>query len=172
VRARQARGDVQDAVAQALGLAAGEYTIEQQTLCPGEEVVRDADEHQLDAVVLEVAERQVPEAGVLVVADLRFGGRALALAALEDLNVGAGLVGQDRLEAMAVVAVNESCAPGCARSRRMITRDPVGHVVRSRDVVISAICPFSRGVPSVASAAIHASSRSFRVAARTGSLSS
>jgi hypothetical protein len=90
--ARQARGDVQDAVAQALRLAAGEYTIEQQTLCPGEEVVRDADEHQLDAVVLEVAERQVPEAGVLVVADLRFGGRALALAALEDLNVGAGLV--------------------------------------------------------------------------------
>jgi hypothetical protein len=59
-------GDVQQPVAQALGLAARE---------------------------LEVAERQIPEAGVLVVAAVRLGVCALALAALEHLDVGVGLVG-------------------------------------------------------------------------------
>ena len=50
---------------------------------------------------------------------------ALAVAALEDLDIGIGLVGEDDLEAMpVVVGVNESCAPGCARSRRTISRDP------------------------------------------------
>ena len=65
--------------------------------------MRDPDEHQPDAVVLKVSERQVAQAGVLVVADLRFGVRALALTALEDLDVAIWLIGQDGLEAMAVV---------------------------------------------------------------------
>ena len=99
----EAGGDVQQPVAQALGLAARELAGQQQALGPDEQVVRDADEHQPDAVVLEVAERHVAQAGVLVVADVRFGVRALALAALEDLDVGVGLVGQDGLEAMAVM---------------------------------------------------------------------
>jgi hypothetical protein len=54
----------------------------------------------------------------------------------------------------------------------MITRDPVGHVVRSRDFVISAICPFSRSLPSLVSAAIHASAGILRIATRTASVSS
>ena len=43
-------------------------------------------------------------------------------------------------------SVNFSCAPGCGRSRRMITRDPFGHGVRSSrsTCVISAICAPSR----------------------------
>ncbi len=99
----QARGDVQQPVAQAFGLAACKLPGEQQPLGPDDQVVRDADEHQPDAVVLEVAEGHVPEAGVFVVADMRFGVCALALAALKQLDVAVGLVGERRLEAMAVV---------------------------------------------------------------------
>ena len=53
--------------------------------------------------MLEVAEGQVPEAGVFVVADVVFATGALAMAQLERLDVGVGLVGQDGLEAVAVV---------------------------------------------------------------------
>jgi len=53
--------------------------------------------------VLEVAERQVSEAAVLVVADVVFATGALAVATLENLDVAIGLVGQGGLEAVAVV---------------------------------------------------------------------
>ena len=53
----------------------------------------DEDEHPPNAVVLKVAKRHVGQDGVLVVADMRLGVRALALAALEQLNVRVGLVG-------------------------------------------------------------------------------
>jgi hypothetical protein len=43
---------VQQPVAQALGLAARELAGQQQPLGPDEQVVRDPDEHQPDAVVL------------------------------------------------------------------------------------------------------------------------
>jgi hypothetical protein len=90
---------VQNAVAQALGLGAGG---EQQALGPREEVVCDPHELEPDTVVLEIAEWQVAQAGVLVVANVVLGSCATAVIAL---NVGdiAGLVCEDRLEAPPVV---------------------------------------------------------------------
>ena len=41
-------------------------------------------------------------------------------------------------------SVNDSCAPGCARSRRTINRDPAGHARRSTWPVISATSPLPR----------------------------
>ena len=69
-------------------------------------------------------------------------------------------------------SVKLSCAPGCARSRRTITRDAVGQAVRSSCSVISATCPFSRSLPSAASAQTHAFSGVLRISARTWSVSS
>ena len=62
---RETTGDVQEPVAQAFGFGPVELAGEQQALGPGDQVVREADELEPDAVVFEVAERQVPEAGVL-----------------------------------------------------------------------------------------------------------
>jgi hypothetical protein len=168
----QAIGDVQQPVAQALGLAARQIAGQQQALGPDEQVVRDADEHQPDAVVLEVPERHVAQAGVLVVADLRLGVRVLAPAMLEHLDIRVGLVGQDGLEAMAVMVGKRQLRAGMralAPDDHPRARRPA---VRSRSLVISAICPFCRGVPSLANAAIHASSEILRIAARTCSVSS
>ena len=84
------------------------------------------------------------------------GVRALALATLEHLNVRSGWSVSMAWERWPSWSVKDSCAPGCARSRLMITLDAVGHADRSRDVVISAICLLARSLPSVASAETHA----------------
>jgi hypothetical protein len=73
----KACGDAQQPVAQALGLCACALAGQQQSLGPGDEVVGDEDEHPPDAVVLKFAKRHVGQDGVLVVADMRLGVRAL-----------------------------------------------------------------------------------------------
>lgn len=60
----EAAGDVQQPVAQALGLGGRQLAAEQQPLGPGDQVMGEAHELQPDAVVLEVSERQVAQAGV------------------------------------------------------------------------------------------------------------
>ena len=54
-------------------------------------------------VVFEVAKREVRKAGLLVVADVVLDACAGAVAALQQRDVRVGLVGQDRLEAVAVM---------------------------------------------------------------------
>ena len=119
----EASGDVQQPVAQALGLAAGELAGQREALGRGEQVVGDQDEREPDAVVLEVSERQVAQAGVFVIADVVFATGALAVTALKDLDVGIGLsaspcrrrsrlVCQDGLEAVAVVVGERQLGAG------------------------------------------------------------
>ena len=67
-----------------------------------DEVVREAHDLQPDLVVSEVAEREVAQAGVFVVADVVLDARAGAVVTLE-LGDRAGLVGEDGLEAVPVV---------------------------------------------------------------------
>ena len=62
----------------------------------------DLDDCQPDPVVLELFEGQVAHAGVLVVSDVILDVRAGTVATLE-LGGLAGLVGEDRLEAVTVV---------------------------------------------------------------------
>jgi len=97
----QAGGDVQQAVAQALGFGVGELAGQQQALGPGDQVVGDEHELKPDAVVLEVAEGQVAQACVLVVADVVLDASTATMTAL-DLGDVAALVGEDRLEAVAL----------------------------------------------------------------------
>jgi hypothetical protein len=56
-------------------------------------------------------------------ADVILGVRALTLTALQDGDIGIVLVGEEDLEACPSWSVNDSCAPGCARSRRQISRE-------------------------------------------------
>ena len=72
----QAGGDVQQPVAQTFGLGLGQFAGEQQALGPGDQVVREAHDLKPDAVVLEVAKRQIAQAGVFVVADVVLDARA------------------------------------------------------------------------------------------------
>jgi hypothetical protein len=152
---REAGGDVQQPVAQPFGFGAGQFAVERQGLGPDEQVV--GEHHDLDPhlVERELLERQLGQAGVLVVTDAVLDPGALAVTTLQDCDVRVGLIGQDRLEAVPSWSVNESCAPGCGRSRRTITREPAGQEPGSTRSVSSTTCPLQRADPSWSSAAIH-----------------
>ena len=100
---REPGGDVQQSVAQPFRLGFGELAVEQQRLGPDDQVVREHHDLQPHLVERELLERELRKAGVLVVADPVLDAGALAVTALEDGDVLVGLVGEDRLEAVAVV---------------------------------------------------------------------
>lgn len=76
-------GDVQEPIAQALGLATGELSVEHEPLGPAEQVLGQEHELEPDGVVLEVAERQLVETGLLGVADAVLDVRTGAVAPLD-----------------------------------------------------------------------------------------
>ncbi len=82
--AGESGGDVQQPVAQPLGLAAGELAVsEQQPLRPAEQVLADQDELEPGGVGLEVAEGEVAQARLLGAADRGPRGGAGAVQLLE-----------------------------------------------------------------------------------------
>jgi len=99
---REASGDVQEAVAQAFGFGLGEFVGQQQLLGPNDQVVREAHDLEPHLVVFKGAERQVAQPGFFVVADVVLDARAAAVITLKAGDI-AGLVCEDRLEAMPVV---------------------------------------------------------------------
>jgi hypothetical protein len=100
---REPSGDVQELVAQSLGLGLGELPGKQQGLGPDDQVVRERHDLQPHLVVRERSERELRQAGVLVVADAVLDVRVLAVATLDLGDVLVGLVGKDRLETVPVV---------------------------------------------------------------------
>src|SRR4051794_40539611 len=90
-------------VAQPFGFGLSECAVEQQRLRPDEQVVREHDDLKPHLVERERFERELRQAGVLVVADAVLDMGVLAVARLDDRDVLVGLVGEDRLEAVAVV---------------------------------------------------------------------
>ena len=70
-------------------------------------------------------------------------------------------------------SVNDSCAPGCGRSRRTITREPDGPGAEIDAVgELDDLPVLALGVRPDSRAGIQASSGVSRIAARTGSVSS
>ena len=61
--------DVRQLVGQPLGLGLGQLTVEQQRLGPDEQIVGEDDDLQPHLVESELLERELAQAGVLVVAD-------------------------------------------------------------------------------------------------------
>src|SRR4051812_27959993 len=104
-------GDVQQPVSEAFGFGVGELAGEQQTLGPADDVVGEADNLKPRAVVLEVAERQVAQSGVLVVADVVLDACAAAVITLDRGGI-AGLVGENGLEAVPVVVAKGQLRAG------------------------------------------------------------
>ena len=99
----EAGGDVQQAVAQAFGFGFGELAgraaVVGSRRSGRARAARSASQTWLWA---KVAEREVAQAGVFVVADVVLDAGAAAVVTLE-LGDRAGLVGEDRLEAVPVV---------------------------------------------------------------------
>ena len=100
---RELASDVKELVAQPLGFGLGELAVERQGLGPDDQVVREHHDLQPHLVERELLERELRQAGVLVVADAVLDVRVLAVATLDLGDVLVGLVGQDRLEALAVM---------------------------------------------------------------------
>src|SRR5438270_3422354 len=90
---REPRADMQQPVAQALGLGFGELALERQRLRPDDQIVREQHDLQPHLVEREFLERELGKAGVLVVADSVLDMGALAVAVLEHRDVLLGLVG-------------------------------------------------------------------------------
>ena len=169
---RELASDVKELVAEPLGFGLGELAVERQGLGPYDQVVREHHDLQPHLVQRELLERELLKAGVLVVADAVLDVRVLAVATLDVGDVLVGLVGQDRLEAVAVMVGERELRAGVRALAPDDQPDPVAQADRSTVSVIPATSPLSRMVPSWSSAGTQASSRIWRIACRTGSVSS
>jgi len=135
---REPGGDVQESVAQPLWLGFLKLAVEQQRLGPDDQVVREHHDLEPHLVELKLLERQLRQAGVLVIADTVLDAGALAVATLDQRNVLVGLVGEDRLEAVPVGVGERQLRARVRALARTITRDPSGQEDRSTCSVISA----------------------------------
>ena len=170
---REPGGDVEQAVADAFGFGLGEFPVEEECLGPDDPVVRERDDLEPYLVERERLERELGQAGVLVVTDPVLDVGVLAVAALHDGDLRVGLVGEDRLEAVAVVVGERRVPPGWGRSRRTISRQPAGQADRSTMSVISETSPlFALAAQSLVEFRAGRSSGIMRIAARTCSVSS
>src|SRR5260370_252185 len=94
---------MEERVAQRFGVAAAELAIEEQPLCPGEQVLADQDEFEPGGVWLEAAEGKVAQAAVFAAADPVFDHGVLAVQLFEPLGPAAPLGGDQKLEAVATL---------------------------------------------------------------------
>jgi len=120
---------------------------------------------------LEGVERQVARAGGLQGLDAVFDLSVLAVQDLERGDVGSVWSVMKHWKRWPSRSVKDSCAPGCGRSRRQISRVPCGQPSRLTVPVSSATHAPSRSSPSRSRAGRHADSFSESSAWRTGSVS-
>lgn len=95
-------GDVQDAVAQPLGFGDGVLAVEEQLLCPDEDVVGYQRELEPRRVCLEGLEREMPGAAGLECLDAVLDFGVLAVQRLERGDIGVVLVCDEALEAVTI----------------------------------------------------------------------
>ena len=139
---------MQQPVAQALGLAARELAVEAERLVPREQILGDPDELEPDGVHLIVTKGELLEPAVLADADAVLDASASAVIALDRCDLSAGLVGEDRLEAVPVEVGERQLCAGVRALARTSTRVPAGQLPRSSCSVISQTCPLGRSLPS------------------------
>ena len=140
-------GDGEDPVAEPFGFPpSGVVAGEAEELHPGGELGGESDQR---AVLVEVVQGEVGQAGVLGVADPVFGARPAAVLQFEIGQLSAFGVGGERGDPVPVDVGQAGWAPGWGRSFRAITRIPVGQPVRSSSPVSSATQAPSRICPSL-----------------------
>jgi hypothetical protein len=99
---RESGGEVEQPVAQSFGLSVGELALEHQRLGPDDQVVREPHDLQPHLIERELLERELGP--VSLSSRIRSSTRARsAVPTLDHRDVLVGLVGEDRLEAVAVV---------------------------------------------------------------------
>ena len=165
--ADDAGGDVQQPVAQRLGLGHGERAVQQQRLGPAGEVLGGQDQLQPDGVAAPPVERQVAQPGGLGGADAVLDPGALAVAQLQPARSGSGWSVRKTWKRWPSWSVKRSWAPGWASSRRQIARVPAGQVCRSIQPVSSHTSAPWRAWPSASTAGVQAGSGWARIASRT-----
>ena len=168
----EAGGDVQQAVAEAFRLAAAKLTVQQQGLCPGDRVLADQDQLQPCLVGGEVAEGEVAQPGVFGRSDAVFDAGAVAVAQLEGGDVCVWLVGDEDLEAVAVVVGEGELGAGVgplAAADHACRLGPAGRGRVERELHTQAP---SRTSPLGSTAGVQAASGIVRIAALTGSVRS
>jgi hypothetical protein len=116
-------GDVQQPVAQSLGLAEAVFAVEEQRLCPDRQVVRAERGFQPCLVGRERREGQVRQAGALERADAVFDDCVGAVTGLQGGQIVVELVGDEALKAVPV-DVGEAQLSAGARGGRSIASPP------------------------------------------------
>lgn len=101
--ASHAAGDVEESMAERLGFPGARLAVQAEALEEGEQVLGGEHELQPDLVGSELAEGEAAQPGVLAAADAVLGASAAAMAGLELGQVGVVLVGDEDLEAEALV---------------------------------------------------------------------
>ena len=117
-------GDVQDAVAQPLGLADLVLAVEPELLGPDDDVVRDDRELEPRGVRVEGVEREVRGAGRLQRLDAVLDLGVLAVRTSSAAISASGWSVMKHWKRCPSRSVKLSCAPGWGRSRRQISRVP------------------------------------------------
>ena len=152
-------GDVQDPVAQPFGLVRSGARRRGEQLRPDDDVVRAQRELEPRGVRLEGVEGQVAGAGRLerldAILDVRRAGGGGPRARRCPGSVWSVMKHWKRCPSR---SVKDSCAPGCGRSRRQISRVPSGQSGRLTWPVSSVTHAPSRGSPSWSIAGRHADS--------------
>jgi hypothetical protein len=155
--ADDAGGDVQQPVAQRLGFGAGQRAGKEQRLGPAAKVLGGQDQLEPDGVAAPAVERQVGQAGGLGGADAVLDPGALPVAQLQPGQVRVGLVGEEDLEAVAVVVgeaqlgagvgvLSSADRPGARRPGVQV--DPAGQLA-GLGAVASLAVGLHRGRPGV-----------------------
>ena len=122
---REPGGDVQQPVTQPFRFGLRELAVKHEGLGPDDQVVREHHDLQPHLVHRERLERQLAQAGVLVVTDPVLNAGALAVTTFQDGDVRIGLVGEDRLEAVPVVVGERQLR---ARVRTLATDNQPGPI--------------------------------------------
>jgi hypothetical protein len=165
--ADEAGGDVQQPVAQRLGLGDGEGAVEQQRLGPAGEVWGGQDQLQPDGVAAQQVEGEVAQPGGLGGADAVLDPSALAVPQLQPGDVGIGLVGEEDLEAVPVVVAEAQLGAGVGVLSSADRPVPAGQVCRSIQPVSSQTSALGRTWPEGSIAGVQAGSGWARIASRT-----
>jgi len=118
-----------------------------------------------DPVLRKIMQRQGPQTRVLGASDPVLPAGPAAVPHSSSGRSALALLVANAVNRLPSMSVNRSCAPGCGRSARTMTRIPAGHPVKSITFVSSATQAPFRGVPVASIAGIHAASGRLSTAA-------
>ena len=129
--ADDAAGDGEQAQPQPFGFPAAGGAGQGEHLRPGEQLAGQRDDLAPDLVLGEAVQRQVPQPGVLGAADPVLAPGPRRCRSSRSASWPRLVLVAKQVNRCPSMSVNRSCAPGCGRSLRTMTRIPSGQPARS-----------------------------------------